>query len=299
MTDRTTAWLGDIDTNNEGTIFRGLDREHVEDLTRELTRAEGRPFREPLLVWRDTDRQERTGRPWVLLDGRHRAEAYKAVEWDRPVPVEVFGGDWDDALLAAVARQMQPHRGTTQAERLDAAWKLVRMGSESRMSARQIAEAASVSRRTVNTMRATLKDWDATAGRVPSGWWSRDKKGPGYLPNAATEAPEVEPEIVAAIKKRVTREIRDLLDRRKHPECPVRYHDEHMDDVLAQALGMRRLRRMFENMLDEVAGAEEREEFRALKAQGLLVDRSTDEAQRVDWREAIGEPEEDSGEPSF
>jgi len=75
------------------------------------------PF-EPLLV-------VPIGQRFFLVDGHHRLDAYATFGWKEPVPVEVFPGNLQDAVLEAWKRNAHNKLTMTKASRFEAAWKLV------------------------------------------------------------------------------------------------------------------------------------------------------------------------------
>lgn len=98
------------------------------------------------------------GRLVALLDGHHRREAYRRVKFHKPVPVEWFKGDLDAAIAEAGARNCQDKLPMSAAERMDFAWKLVRLGG---LSKAQIARATAAGDGQVATMRRALRALNA------------------------------------------------------------------------------------------------------------------------------------------
>lgn len=137
---------------------------HVHDLARTL--RNGRDL-EAISVWLEPI----TGR-WVILDGRHRATAYR-LEGREDIPVRLFQGDRKAARLEAARDNAKARFPWTTSECTQYAWGLV---IEAAGSKRQIAEAANVRTSTIANMRKRLVEMTA-AGKVPTGNWWADRTG--------------------------------------------------------------------------------------------------------------------------
>lgn len=137
---------------------------HVHDLARTLRNGSDL---EAISVWRDPI----TGR-WVILDGRHRATAYR-LEDREDIPVRLFQGDRKAARLEAARDNAKARFPWTTSECTQYAWGLV---IEATGSKRQIAGAANVRTSTVANMRKRLAEMTA-AGKVPTGNWWADRTG--------------------------------------------------------------------------------------------------------------------------
>lgn len=137
---------------------------HVHDLARTLRNGSDL---EAIIVWRDPI----NGR-WVILDGRHRATAYR-LEGREDIPVRLFQGDWKAARLEAARDNAKARFPWTTSECTQYAWGLV---IEAAGSKRQISEAANVSTNTVANMRKRLAEMTA-AEKVPTGNWWADRTG--------------------------------------------------------------------------------------------------------------------------
>lgn len=107
---------------------------------------------EPVTVWWD-------GKAWACVDGHHRLAAYaKAGKATFDVPVQVFEGSLEEALMLAARTNTKDKLPMSRAEKSNAAWRLVLTTPASKSD---LAEAAGVSERTVAHMRRvkeTLKD---------------------------------------------------------------------------------------------------------------------------------------------
>lgn len=95
-----------------------------------------------------------TGARAVLLDGHHRREAYRRAKAADAVPVEWFKGDLDAAIVEAGARNCRDKLPMSATERMDFAWKLVRLGAHSKA---EIVEATAAADGQVATMRRVLR----------------------------------------------------------------------------------------------------------------------------------------------
>ena len=117
---------------------------HISPMISAIKAGRGLP---PLLVYR-------VGSRTLLLDGHHRREAYRRAKFAKPVPVEFFEGTPREAVLEARARNSTPKLPMSGAERMNDAWRLVKLGG---LSKAQISKAANVSDGIVATMRRALK----------------------------------------------------------------------------------------------------------------------------------------------
>lgn len=93
------------------------------------------------------------GKRWVCVDGHHRLAAYRAVKWERGVPVKVFVGTVAQAMLRAAGntRDRLPMR---KAEKMNTAWRLVLAGG---LTKKEIVDGAAASDGIVGRMRHVAK----------------------------------------------------------------------------------------------------------------------------------------------
>jgi ParB-like chromosome segregation protein Spo0J len=137
---------------------------HIAMLMHDLSITK-RPL-DPLLIFP-------AGGKYFVIDGHHRLAAYEAVNWDDPIPVEVFGGSLDEACMAALHGNRKAKLPMTQTEKSNAAWRLVR---EDRLSKQAIADLGLVSRTTVRDMRQKLREIIG-AGADPAGMdWDKARR---------------------------------------------------------------------------------------------------------------------------
>lgn len=137
---------------------------HVHDLARTLRNGNDL---EAIHVWPEPT----TGR-WVILDGRHRATAYR-LEGRKEIPVRFFQGDRKAARLEAALDNAKARYSWTTSECTQYAWGLV---IEAVGSKRVIAQYANVRTSTVANMRKRLAEMTA-AETVPTGNWWADRTG--------------------------------------------------------------------------------------------------------------------------
>jgi len=125
---RAVRYLRPFEITLDGTFqFRhtGTDKGHVKVLAQTL-RTVG--ALDPILLWQETNADgQPTGR-LVLLDGLQRLAAYATAKGrGGAVPAVVLTGDRMEAMLAAVQANTRDNLPLTKDERLDAAWRLVRV----------------------------------------------------------------------------------------------------------------------------------------------------------------------------
>jgi hypothetical protein len=101
---------------------------------------------EPVTVWWD-------GKAWACVDGHHRLAAYaKAGKGTADVPVQVFDGTLEEALVLAARTNTKDKLPMSRAEKSNAAWRLV---LTTPLSKATLAEAAGVSPRPSRTCGAS------------------------------------------------------------------------------------------------------------------------------------------------
>ena len=151
----TTLALGRIEVIpavfQQRRVAKWSSKRHVEELVRAL-KSQGKPL-DPLVV---ID----TGTRYVLVDGHHRAEAYRVASWNRPVPVRVMYGDFEAALLCSLTGNSKDKLAMSRQEKHDAAWRFVCRKNVA-MSKSKIAAAAGISIGSVTSMRAVLREIEA------------------------------------------------------------------------------------------------------------------------------------------
>jgi hypothetical protein len=122
---------------------------HIDVLKRAL-RSTGEPL-QPILVFPAGDR-------FFTMDGHHRLTAYDVAPWNRPIPVEVFSGSLDAALMEGLRRNVADKLSMTYAEKSEAAWRLMKEREVRGLSKADIVKDTTIADGTFNNMR--LK-WNA------------------------------------------------------------------------------------------------------------------------------------------
>jgi hypothetical protein len=128
----------------------GIDESHVMTLFRSIR---DRAAMVPVLILA-------VGSQYVLLDGHHRVAAYDALKW--PVPVTYYKGSVMDAVLDSAAENTKARKQVTRAERMNHAWKLVKLATpgnpdEPMYSRAQVRKASTVSLPQIKIMRKVHK----------------------------------------------------------------------------------------------------------------------------------------------
>lgn len=225
--------------NRRSTDFRfrsaGIDQGHKADLARALAGMGGRPL-DPVTLWQDPEAGPEA--KLQVLDGIHCIAAYHSVGWVDPIPAFIFRGDRRDALGVALSRNARHVLPLPQIDRLNAAWRLVREPVVPRFKVTEVARFASVSARVVDKMRARSREM-REAGQEPTGDWSRDQHPP--RPEQETEEPMTDKERDAAIEA-LSKEIREVLDRRKRPDCRILRDGDALGEAVVRALGDQRFK---------------------------------------------------------
>ena len=144
---------------------RTLTGWHVDDLVRAV---KAKRIIAPLLVLR-------IGERGFLLDGHHRLKAYKEVDSKQRVPCDFFDGTVAQAVLEARRRNSETKLAMSTTQKLDDAWKLVKMvraggKTEYHFSKAEIVAASDVARGTVTNMRKALETLGREAARPIAVW---------------------------------------------------------------------------------------------------------------------------------
>lgn len=193
------------------------------------------------MVWQEIDAEsQRTGR-LILLDGHHRLAAYATAKGHRQaVPAIVLTGDHTGAMETAVTANSRESLSWTKAERMDAAWRLVRLPGR-RLTVPAVAKAAGVAPRTVDIMRKRWKAVEATGKEMTGNWW-RDRLD-------ALPAMEDRPEMTDAARNAAIGLLAEGISKAlgKAP-----WQDQDLvAEALQRALGTFKLRRMAEYLYSE------------------------------------------------
>ena len=130
-------------------VRAGIFTAHVESLDRALAQDGDL---QPLLVLR-------RGGQVFLIDGRHRKRAYEQAGRGNSIPVVEFLGTPQEALLEGQRVNKLHTLAMTKDERMDCAWKLVKLDASGacRYTLKQIA-AAGISERQVTFIRRVLRE---------------------------------------------------------------------------------------------------------------------------------------------
>jgi hypothetical protein len=227
----------------------GIETTHKADLA-SIIRNTGKAL-DPVTLWRD-GRQSGAGK-LTLLDGAHRIEAYRAVGWAEPIPAIIYECDRKTALANALSGNSRRTLQLTQAERMDAAWRLVRELVEPRFTVKEIVAAAGVSQRNVKYMRSRFRTMHEEGTEI-TGQWHRDRTSQEQADDPAGMLSDVQRR--AGIHELV-KDFRDMLDRRKHPERLILRDAHAVEEAIVEAVGEKRFKQMIEYHLGEEAEADE------------------------------------------
>jgi hypothetical protein len=145
MQNSAHAVLKDIQPMRELFQPREEYESHVKDLMDAL-KVHGEL--DPILVGH-------TGKRTVLIEGHHRHTAYKRSGYlDEPVAVEWFEGSVDEAVCASMMPNTKHKLPMVLQERLNAAWRLIRLGTFSKS---RITKVTTVGDGQIARMRRVLK----------------------------------------------------------------------------------------------------------------------------------------------
>ena len=165
---------------------RTLTSWHVDDLMRAV---KTKRVVAPLLVLR-------IGERGFLLDGHHRLAAYKRVDAKQRVPCEFWDGSVAAAVLEARRRNSETKLAMSTTQKLDDAWKLVKMVKagaakaggkiEYHFSKAEIVAASDVAKGTVGNMRKALETIGREEARTITAWEAARKLASGKAGRAGT-----------------------------------------------------------------------------------------------------------------
>lgn len=94
------------------------------------------------------------GDKFYVIDGHHRLAAYDTAGWLRTIPAVAFGGTLDQAYLEAIRLNSRNKLSMTDADKQEAAWRLVKLGGLSKV---EIKGVTTVSTSNSAKMRRVLK----------------------------------------------------------------------------------------------------------------------------------------------
>jgi len=257
-TTRTLETTVGLDQIIESVDFRfrdgGIDAIHKADLASTIRNTCA--GLDPVLLWQPQAGENGAECGLVLLDGAHRLAAYRAAQWSQPIPaIVLLGADRRAALGAALKANSKRQLGMSQAERMDAAWRLVREPVTPRFKVREIAFLADVAGSTVDNMRARFRLMHEEGIEI-TGSWARDRRTRDYGEEGAFgQMPDARRN--AEISKLAV-DIRDLIDRRKHPERAILRDSYAVWEAVGEAFGENAMKHMLEYLL---GGEDEADEW--------------------------------------
>ena len=155
--------LAQLNTEPETFQFREFEtqEDHVKSLSDALKQGE---TLDPVTVWKRGDGD------FIVVDGHHRLAAYRATDYAKPIPANVYEGTEADALLLALSENTKTKLPMTKTERDNAAWRLT--CTEHALSKAQTVKATGVSSGTIGKMRRTRKDLEEADEVLPETWWA-------------------------------------------------------------------------------------------------------------------------------
>lgn len=121
-----------------------IDDWHVRSLGQAITRHPDQPLAPLVVYW--------IGDAWCVIDGHHRLSAYRKLETKAAIPVIVFSGKLEDAMLEAARRNSRDKLPMCSTEKCEAAWRLTIGTTKSKA---EVSRATGVSNGFVGTARKT------------------------------------------------------------------------------------------------------------------------------------------------
>lgn len=176
----TTLSVRRIKTNEDIFQHRNvkdwISEPHIEKLTKILN---GCPLAQldPITVfW--------IGNAWCCIDGHHRLAAYRKTSMPREVPVQVFDGTLQEAIIRSLESNSKDKLQMTSQEKSDSAWRLTVCFPSMPKSA--LSAASGVCERTIAYMRetrATLKQLNFKGELSELSWQAARLKAKGISLN--------------------------------------------------------------------------------------------------------------------
>jgi hypothetical protein len=140
---------------------RGLNdisasEEHIKVLVKAIEQNKPSHTLDPITIWW-------SGSSYRVIDGHHRLEAYRAVNKAGniqlpQIPVQLFVGTLNEALLEATKLNSKDKLPMTEDDKFDRAWKLVCLES---YTIKETANVCGVSDATISRMRKKLSEFQA------------------------------------------------------------------------------------------------------------------------------------------
>ena len=139
---------------------------HRDELLNAL-KVSGGMFLDPITIYW-------TGQAYRVIDGHHRLEAYLAYfkgKLNTPVPVRLFKGTAEEAVLMAIELNSKNHLPMSKDERFDRAWQMTVMGIGSKAT---VARTCKMAQSTIGVMRARANELEADYKKLMGEWPSFD-----------------------------------------------------------------------------------------------------------------------------
>lgn len=152
-----------------------INQKHRSDLANTLKRKGKGGELDPIIVLMTTEGA-------VVVEGHHRLEAYRSLA-RKTIPAKLFKGTVKQAILAAGAVNSRVKLEMSHEERLNYAWKLVKIEG---FTKGEISLAAGVAERTVTNMRKIKSRLGEEAFGIAS-WWKALNTEPGKGGSEMTE----------------------------------------------------------------------------------------------------------------
>jgi hypothetical protein len=123
-----------------------IEDHHVRNLAAAIKLHPDQPLAPIVVYW--------IGDAYCVIDGHHRLDAYRRLETKRQIPVVVFSGKLDDAMLKSISLNSRDKLPMTKTEKCNAAWRLIIATDKSKAD---VAKATGVSYGFVGSLRRMRK----------------------------------------------------------------------------------------------------------------------------------------------
>ncbi|MDX0449602.1 hypothetical protein GOC61_19790 [Sinorhizobium medicae] len=166
------------------------DQRHIDTLARVIGAPPSMKFLDPVTVWY-------SGVSWYVLDGHHRLNAYRQQQYFGEIPVTVFQGSLDAALLRSRSDNAKDRLVMSEDDKFNSALKLNLFTDCSRA---EIATACGVGHTLVSSQRRVIQKLlsehpELTRGDIADmGWREAKSMSAGERPEGATHVDYLERE---------------------------------------------------------------------------------------------------------
>lgn len=183
-----------------------LEEFHARDLAAFVKQHPDQPLAPIVVFW--------IGDGYCVIDGHHRLEAYRLVKTTKAIPVSVFSGKLEDAMMFAVSNNSKNKLAMTKTEKCNAAWRLIIATNKSKDA---VTKATGVSYGFVGSLRRIKKSLEAKHPEVAldSLTWDGARRLEANVESYDFDETEKRKEEAKKLADRISKAVGDIM-RRDH-----------------------------------------------------------------------------------